>query len=72
MSRSSAIALAAKKSDLVILRSLQRLTNTGVFAFSNVNTGLVTAITGFIIMLYEPQIVATVISNQNQLRKAIE
>lgn len=68
----SAIASAAKEYDLVVLHFLQRRTNTGVLAISDVNTQLVTAITGSIVIIGEPQKVATFISGQNQLRKAIE
>ncbi len=68
----SAIVAAAKEYDLVVLRSLHRRTNTGVLAISDVNTQLITALTGSIVMLGEPQPVTNaVISVQSHSRKAI-
>ncbi len=68
-----AIASAAKEYDLVVLHFLQRRTNTGVLAISDVNRQLVTAIAGSIVMIGEPQKVAKAfISGQNQPRRAIE
>ncbi len=69
----SAIATAAQKYDLVVLRFSQRRTNTGLLAISDVNRQLVTTIAGSIVMLGEPQPVANaVILKQNQARRAIE
>ncbi len=68
----SAIVAAAKEYDLVVLRSLQKRTNTGILALSDVNTQLVTTITGSIVMLGEPQPVTnTDLSVPSQSRKAI-
>jgi len=67
-----AIAAAAKNYDLVVLRSLQKRTNTGSLAISDVNTQLVTAITGSIVVLGEPQPLAdTIIPVPSQSRKKI-
>ncbi len=68
----SAIVAAAKEYDLVVLRSFQRRTNTGVLAISDVNSQLVAAITGSIVMLGEPQPVANaVLSVPSRSPKAI-
>lgn len=67
-----AIAAAAKNYDLVVLRSLQKRTNTGSLAISDVNAQLVTAISSSIVMLGEPQPLANaIISVQSPSRKAI-
>jgi Kef-type K+ transport system membrane component KefB/nucleotide-binding universal stress UspA family protein len=68
----TAIAAVAKEYDLVVLRSLQKHTNTGILAISDVNRQLITAIPGSIVMLSEPQPVAnTIIPVSRQSRKAI-
>ncbi len=68
----SAIVVTAREYDLVVLRSFQRRTNTGVLAISDVNTELVTALTGSIVMLGEPQPVANAVAAvPSQSRKAI-
>jgi Kef-type K+ transport system membrane component KefB len=50
-----AIILAARSSDLVVLRSLRRRTSAGGLAISDVSTQLIAALTGSIVMLAEPQ-----------------
>ncbi|MBW4662734.1 MAG: cation:proton antiporter [Chroococcus sp. CMT-3BRIN-NPC107] len=66
------IAQVAKQYDLAVLRSVQKRTTTGVLALSNVNTQLITAITGSVVMLGEPQPVAnTVVSVQGHSPTAI-